>query len=270
MKRVARDRGVATVTMDYRGLKFLPGNNGVPESRGFPLMTGAKDTLTATKLFESRCKSIRTVVLMGVSLGGNTSGLALAMAGANRARSRDGSPLYDYWIDVEGEVNLIETYLEARAAAAAVETAANAKQDIEEETGGPIERHPGAYETRTVVARMDDIEDARLRGAVVIHGLDDGLVPYNQGREMAALLDNANVSTDMITIGRKSEQSERETTASGYAAGQLDPDYRSPLAGHASERSTTHIVMVTAFDQLTRILHGEVPQGYDEIFVDGG
>lgn len=44
---------------------------------------------------------------------------------------------------------------------------------------------------------------------------------------------------------------------------------RSPLSGHASEASNTHIVMVTAFSQMAAIFGGTVPGPYNDYFVDG-
>lgn len=118
---------------------------------------------------------------------------------------------------------------------------------------------------------MDDIEASGIKGVVVVHGVDDGLVPYNQGREMATLLANSGIDTDMYTVGRKSPESESETTASGHVMSNVDPNYRSPLAGHASEKSKTHIVMVTAFERLWSLVDdGQEPGGpYREFFVDG-
>lgn len=271
MQTAANDHGVAAVAMDYRGIQISPDSNddGLPESRGWNAMTGAEDSIAAAKMFDTRCESINRIVIMGVSMGGNMSGLSVALAGARDVRKSDGSPLFDYWFDVEGAVNLIETYTAARAAAPANSTAANAQEDIEAETGGTFEENPDAYRSRSVVARIQDIQKAKLDGAIVIHGLDDGLVPYNQGREMASLLGASQIPTHMITIGLKSKESERETTLTGHALSNVDSDYRSPLAGHASEKSTTHIVMVTAFERLWDLIEGDVPVGYSDGFVSG-
>jgi hypothetical protein len=83
--------------MDYRGLEFLPDSNedGLPESRGWPVMTGAQDSIAAAQLFQSRCPTIQKTVLLGVSMGGNASGLAVSLA--KDAKHPDGSPLFDYW-----------------------------------------------------------------------------------------------------------------------------------------------------------------------------
>lgn len=272
MTRAARDHGVVAVAMDYRGIKISPDDDGdgLPESRGWNVMTGAEDSIAAARLFESSCSSIKTVSIMGVSMGGNTSGLAVALAGERGITKREGDPLFDYWYDIEGAINLIETYTAARLAAPADETAKNASEDIEAETGGPIEQYPEAYRDRTVAARIADIRAAGLDGVVIVHGLDDGLVPYNQAREMAALLGGAGISTDVFSIGRRSPKSEKETTLTGHVVGQADENYKSPLAGHASEKSTTHIVMVTAFDRLWALMDGnDAPGPYREFLVDG-
>ena len=272
MKTAAKDKGVLAVTMDYRGLKISPDSNkdGLPESRGWNAMAGAEDLIAAAQHFDKKCASINQIVLLGVSMGGNMSGLAVALTGANDIKKTDGKPLFDYWIDVEGSVNLVETYLAARAAGPANATAAAAAEDIEAETGGPIEGNHDAYLKRTVVNRVDDIDAAGLKGVVVIHGLDDGLVPYNQAREISSRLFEAQIPTELVTIGEKSKESERETTATGHVVSNADPNYRSPLAGHASEKSTTHIVMVTAFNRLWQVVKGSGPSVYHETFINGG
>lgn len=275
MIRVANELGVVAVTMDYRGLQISPDSNGdgLPESRGWNAMKGAEDLIAAAELFERSCTTARRTVLMGVSMGANMSGLALALA-----RKTPDNPLFDHWIDVEGAVNVIETYAGARVlASTGNKTAVNAKEDIEAEMGGPIEQNPNAYRERAVVTRIDDIKASGVKGVTVIHGLDDGLVPYNQGREMASLLLGAQIPTDMFTVGRRSKESEKETTATGYVGdpifGAVPKPYRepyiSPLSGHASEKSTTHIIMVKAFERLAKTVKGYQPTGYNENLVDG-
>jgi pimeloyl-ACP methyl ester carboxylesterase len=273
MKNAARDHGVAAATMDYRGAEISPDSNGdgLPESRGWNVMAGAEDSIAVAQAFEASCPSIDNFVIFGVSMGGNTAGLVAALQGERGITDSEGDPLFDYWYNIEGATNVTETYFSARTLAPVNSFAANAVVDIEKEMGGPFENDPAPYQERTVVSRMDDIEAAGIDGVVVVHGLDDGLVPYNQGREMAGLLAAAGIDTDMYTIGRKSPESERETTASGYVMGNVDPNYRSPLAGHGSEKSQTHIVMVTAFESLWSLIDdGNTPGGpYREFFVDG-
>lgn len=267
MRWAARELGVIAVAMDYRGQTMSPPeeDGGLPRSRGWAVSAGAVDTIAATRMVE-HCGPGGTNVMFGVSMGGNTAGLALA-EGAQRA---DGSgPLYDYWVNVEGATNVVETYLSARILAPANATAANAVEDITAEMGGPIESVPQEYMKRAVVTRGADVAAGGLKGVIMVHGLDDGLVPYNQSREMAAALDLEGIPTQFFTVARRTPESERETTATGYVGGQIDPNYTSPLAGHASETSFAHIVMTTAFDRLVALYRGEIPECRSEHLVDG-
>jgi acetyl esterase/lipase len=267
--KIAAKKGLVAVTPDYRGIEIKPDSDkdGLPESRGWNVMKGAEDTVYLAENFDLLCPSIDKKVVFGVSMGGNTSGLAVAMA--SRHMEETAVPLFDYWVDVEGAVNVVETYLGARALAPVNAFAANAQADIEKEMGGTIEEKPEAYLDHAVVNHIDDIKASGVRGVVLIHGVDDGLVPYNQAREMSALLTTNQIPNDTYTVGRQSKKTDKDTTATGYVGGALDPNYDSPLAGHASEKSRVHIVMVTAFDKLWGLFKGEEPGMGREFIVDG-
>src|SRR5437588_96441 len=97
---------------------------------------------------EQACPFVKTIVAYGISMGGNTSGLAAA----SHAIRHDGRPLFDYWWDIEGATNVIETYAGAAALAQTGNTfATQAQQDIEAEMGGPLEQRPDAYASHAVV-----------------------------------------------------------------------------------------------------------------------
>ena len=268
MKKAAK-KGLIAVTPDYRGIEIKPDSNGdgLPESRGWNVMKGAADTVAAAQLFEARCPSIDKIVVFGVSMGGNTAGLAVAMAGGERRSN--GDPLFDYWVNVEGAVNVVETYIGARALAPVNEFAANAQADIEKEMGGTIEEKPDQYLNHAVVNQMSEIKRSGIKGVISIHGLDDGLVPYNQAREITALLTANQIPNDMYTVGRESAETDDDTSATGYVGGQLDENYDSPIAGHASEKSQVHIIMVTAFERLWETFKGKTPGPAREFVVDG-
>jgi pimeloyl-ACP methyl ester carboxylesterase len=263
MKRMSRDLGVVAVAMDYRGTVFQPQpwpEDGVPSTRGWRVMEGAEDSVAITEFFLSICGSIKKTVIFGVSMGGNATGLALALAADERRE--DGGPLFDYWIDAEGVNNVIETYFEARGVAPFNTTAKNAYEDIKEEMGGKdFEQDPAIYADHSNMIRIEDIKASGVKGVVVIHGLNDGLVPHNQGREFVTELLATGIPVDMFTVVRSAPGSEDGTTLVGGAG----------LAGHASERSTTHSVMTTAFAQLRSIiLDGSAPGPYREFVVDNG
>ena len=43
----------------------------------------------------------------------------------------------------------------------------------------------------------------------MVHGVDDGLVPYSQSREMQARLRALGIPTDMITVGTRGRGRQR-------------------------------------------------------------
>jgi acetyl esterase/lipase len=264
IQRTATQEGVIAVAMDYRGQVDGPPYPGttLPRSRGWQVSEGAADSIAAAKLFDSTCRP-PTIVAYGVSMGGNASGLAVA----ERATRASGAPLFDQWFDIEGAVNVIEIYMAARQLGATGNVLAQqATEDIEREMGGPIEQRPEAYTTRTVVRRADDVAASGVRGVTLVHGADDGLVPYSQSREIQSRLRALGIPVDMITVGTRGEASEPGTTLTGSLGA---PGYTSPFAGHADEASTTHIVGNTGFDRLSAYLRsGETPHCRDFV-VDG-
>src|SRR5438309_660561 len=200
-------RGAIGVAMDYTGQRQTP----VP-NYGWFVREGAADSIAAAKYFLATYPSIRQVSAMGISMGGNSSGLAVASQDAVRA---DGSPLFDYWVDVEGVNNLTEEYLIARGVAPVNSGGALAQQEIEEENGGPIEAVPQRYAEITNVARAQDMK--ALKGAVVVNCLVDRLVPTNQSPEMTAALTAAGVPTHQFTVVARGG-GEPGPTAPGLAA----------------------------------------------------
>ena len=267
LQNAATDLDVIAVAMDYRGTEIIPREGDVPTSRGWRVAEGAADGIAAAQHFEAACPGLGKIVNFGVSMGGNTSGL---MAAEGATRSDGVTPLFDYWFNVEGATNVTETYHEASALAPVNAFAANAKADIEAEMGGTFTEVPEVYRERSVVTRAADIKAAGVKRVVLVHGLDDGLVPYNQSREMAAALIAEDVRYDFFTISRRSAESERDTTITGTVLSNFDPSYTSPLAGHSSERSTTNIVMRTALDRLTTLYLGDDdPKCVREIHLDG-
>lgn len=261
----ARD-GVIAVAMNYRGELISPPAKGktLPTSRGWQVREGAADSNAAAQLIERRCPGLKTIVLYGVSMGGNTAGLALA---AKPTRS-SGAPLYDYWFQMEGAANVIETYFSARGLKSSGNaTAVNAVEDIEREMGGTFEAKSSVYEEHAVINRVDDIVASGVKSVVMMHGVGDGLVPYNQSRELFALLTDAGVPAEFHTFVTRSSTSEPGTTLDGYATGNV-PGYTSPFSGHASESSETHIMNIAGFTRLSEVLGGKAPD-CGEHLVDG-
>ena len=257
--RTATTLGVIAIAPNYRNQTVPPTGQKV-SSRGWRVAEGAADSIAYAQHFETLCTPGGRNVIYGVSMGGNTSGLVVAA----KPKRADGSPLFDYWVAVEPAVNVSQTYLGASVLAPANTFAANAKADIEEAFGGTLAQKADVYRERTVVARTPDIAAAGLKGVYVVHGVVDGLVTYNQARELQGLLRAQRVPLDMWTAVTRKEGTEPGTTLDGY----LPTGQTSPFAGHASETSTTHVVGVAGLKALDAIYTG-VPFTCGEAVYDG-
>jgi pimeloyl-ACP methyl ester carboxylesterase len=245
----AAAKGAVAVAMDYTGQRQTP-----VENYGWFVREGAVDSINAAKHFLAAYPSIKQVFAFGVSMGGQAAALAVASPAALRS---DGSPLFDYLIDVEGVNNIIEEYLIARGVAPVNDGAALAQQEIEEENGGSLEAVPNRYRRMNPVERANDMKN--LKGAVLVNAVDDGLVPTNQSREMFIALVGAGVPSHLYTVfGRGG--GEAGTTATGIVAGPVfaavGSEYPAPLAGHGWEGSDTHLTIRTGFDQLYALMAG--------------
>jgi acetyl esterase/lipase len=250
----ARRDGVVAVAMDYRGQYDYAGSP-LPSSRGWQVAEGAEDSVAAAQLFERACPGAKTIVMYGVSMGGNTAGLAVAA----KAKRSNGKALFDYWFDIEGATTVTETYFEARGLAQSGNAfAKNAVEDIEREMGGTFEDRRDVYLERTVLTRVDDVKAAGIKGVVMVQGVDDGLVGYNQSPELYTRLRAAGIPVDFWTAVTRGDASEPGTTLDGYVTSQI-PGFTSPFAGHASEASDTHIVGNAGFERLAALFAGVAP-----------
>lgn len=257
--RIANTLGVIAIAPDYRGqvdtAATKPG--GLPSSRGWQVAEGAEDSIAAVQLFDQLCGHKGINVVYGVSMGGNTSGLVVA----SKPTDAKGKPLFDYWVDVEGAVNVTETYQGARALAGVNGFAKNAQEDIEREMGGSFESKPSVYADRTVVNRTADIVASGLKGVVVAHGIVDGLVTHDESRQLQILLRSKGMPVDMWSALTHSKTSESGTTLDGYV-----PGHESPFAGHASETSVTHDVGLAGFAGLAALYAGTAPSCRETLF----
>ncbi|HCS26736.1 MAG TPA: hypothetical protein DIW43_04755 [Spongiibacteraceae bacterium] len=252
---------VAFVATDYR------------DNLGFPALRGAHDTIAATLRALKQFPSIETVYLFGVSMGAAVSGTAIAesvtLPTGESKFTADGSPLFDYWIDVEGVSQLAETYTEAAVAAQISEFAAAARDGIERDAGGTPPECPLAYYRRSPAYHAATMKLGGIRAATVVHAVNDGLVPHNQGRVMAAALTTATIPTQFFTIvGVFPGQDPGTTGTETLQAGELDPLLN--LAGHGSEAQAFHPVMRVAFENLRKMLDGTYNETvpYFECLVD--
>lgn len=234
----------------------------------FPTLRGAEDTIAATQLALARFPTVQTVYLLGVSMGGAISGTAIS---ESVGLGPNGESLYDYWVMVEGVSMLTETWAEATA------VGSPAGPQIEDDAGGTPLTVPQEYQRRSPALRAQDMAAGGLRAAAVVHDFNDGLVPYNQGREMAAALLLARIPTQMFDVLRTAADQPRGTTGTGAIAGIPGLDDPNDtlglnLAGHGSEADYNHPVIRTGFEQLELMLDGTYDETtpYNETVVDDG
>lgn len=259
LRAVAR-HGAVGIAMDYTGQN--PKTN-----RGWRVIEGAEDSIKATKYFMRRFPSIKQTFVMGISMGGNAAGMTVASPNARRP---NGKPLFDHLVAVEGVHNLIQTY-ESFRHIPTEDTAAFA-EDVEQEAGGTLEEVPDRYVELTNLARASEM--SYLRSAVLVHGVDDLLVTYNQSRDMAGALRREGVPTELFTVVGRGD-GESGTTISGLAGtpvfantGMAEP-YESPVAGHGWEGSDTQLVIRVGFEQLWKVMAGKTVGPYRETIVHG-
>jgi hypothetical protein len=259
--RDAAARGAIAVALDYVSQTPV-------ENYGWKMREAATDSIAAAKYFLAAYPTITTVFAFGISMGGNASGFVIASPDAVRS---DGTPLFDYWVDVEGANDLIEEYTVIRAVAPALADAALAQREIEEENGGPLEQVPDRYAEITNVARAPDM--AGLRGAVIINGVDDGLVTTDQSPQMATALNAVGVPSHLYTVVFRGD-GEPGSTATGIVAdpiyAALGLPYPAAFAGHGWEGSDTQVVITHGFERLWALMAGEAVTPGETVLAEPG
>jgi hypothetical protein len=271
---IATANNVVALAMDYPGALDA---DGVKTDQTWQVKEGAEVSNRAAEWFKAKCAP-EHVIAYGVSMGGNASGLALASS----------QGLYDYWFDIEGADNVVETYHEARALdrASGNAFATAAQHGIEVEMGHGVgdgspttfEQNPQAYLDHSNVYRVDDILASGIKGVVIVHAVDDGLVPYNQQREMQAAI-AGRVPVQFWTVGsagRVNGQNAEEgrnragdTTIDSYATSNI-PGFppTAPLAGHSNENNEDARVSWLGFDRLHEFFLGVRPDASGDFVYD--
>lgn len=217
------------------------------------LREAVAQTLAVTRHMRGLYPSIETSYMLSVSMGGIVGGAAIAEGGG-----------FDYWVNVEGVTNLYETWAEASAAALADPSFAIAAQ-IEASTGGPPTRADpavlAAYNRFSSSTRGLELRAAGLKGAVLVHAPYDGMVPYNQARELVTALTAAGIAVHMHTVlgyDCRTGEDGNTTLASHVERDELGVSFNPGcFAGHARESLADHVVMRTGLDSLYALLRGQ-------------
>ena len=221
------DQGYLALAMDYTG-------------EGFPLRAGADDTLAALAWALDAHDGIDRVVLYSISMGTAVASLVLSE-----------TDVFDQWVVAEGLSMLHETWAGATLLTPSGNpTAIKAKADIEAECDGTPAQQPLCYRERS--AALNVALFGELDGVVLAHGVNDGLVPYNHGREMVGALRAVGIPSDFYTALRSGPGGEG-TNLTGYAGlGGMG------LAGHGTESNDGHMLTALSFALLDDVLAGRL------------
>lgn len=232
VRAYAEAYNVVVVAMDYRG----PG--------GWDVMKGSEDLVAATVDLQARFPIARTI-LWGISMGGETTGMAVA------ARP----DLYDYWVDTFGVTNLFEEF----ATLGLYPCGCTTSWMVNEAGGTPLTA-PQAYADRSPVLMADQMRG--ITRAYISHGVGDPIVPYSMSQEMFAGLAAAGVPVTMYTV----------TTGGGGVQGPWVPVVGFPAAptpvGPAAHDGRGSAPAYVVVDQLLRGIEPDAGLGPTQHLVD--
>jgi acetyl esterase/lipase len=194
LRQIALADDVVAVAMNYR---HQPTNldKSSPDygsSTGWRVIEGAEDSVAAARHMIRRCKRLRrrTVVMSGISMGGQAAGLAVS----SRAKRRGGKSLFDYWFDIVGVADIVQHYMIGRVLGYPIVA------EIEQDFGGTYEERPSFYERLAIVNRAADIKESGLKGVVIVHATDDLTVLYDQSSRMYDRLREVGVPAQLFTV----------------------------------------------------------------------
>jgi dienelactone hydrolase len=168
LRRLAGD-GHLALAMEYRG-----------ERMAWKALEGAQDTVAAT-LAAQEAFGTRRTVLYGYSMGGEVSGLAVALAPPGT---------YGHWVAGSGVMDLAALWGETPAFRAAIEAAA----------GGTPADAPEGYRVRSPVEQADAVAGHGLVHAYLVHGAADAVVPPDHAHRMHDALAARGVPTTTFLV----------------------------------------------------------------------
>jgi acetyl esterase/lipase len=209
--------GAVVVAMDYRG----PGR--------WDVMKGHRDLIAATEDLKARYPSITRTVVWGQSMGGETTGMAVA------ARP----DLFDYWVNTFGVTDLVQEFaalgLYPGVSADTNNPANPTRSWIVEETGGTPATAPEAYLARSPAYHADTMKG--ITRAYIAHGVGDLIVQYSQSRLMYEALVANGVPVTLQTV----------TTRGGAVQGPFVPVSGIPAAPATPNAPASHDGVVTGY-----------------------
>src|SRR4051794_11063836 len=243
LRRIATQNRAIAVAPEFRGLRVHK-EDGRLKSRAIPLRNAVADLTAYGRRYAKSCKSAKTNVLVGYSIGGIYSGNTLMHHPKRPGGKRR---LFDYYVGMEA---IEDVFGEFKLASALKDDAfvKGAIDDAADELGGTIDEKPEAYHAVSPIEHIKRLRKSGIRGVILVHGSDDGLVPYSQATDMTKALRDGGVKTDLYTAYKRRPGDEPDTTLSSRFG---EP---SGNTGHASDRATRHLVPETGLRVIRNLL----------------
>ena len=244
VEAAAKHNAIA-VAVDYRGLMSAEEYHG-----GWPVAAGSEDLTRAASTFTKLCPGITTTTLLSVGMGGDAAGLAIAHHPS----------LFTYWVDAEGATDLYGLWSSTSAFGGpclptgtclpGMDTYyAVVRHDLEVAAGGPPYEAQAGFDALDAATQLRSAGSLGLKGAAVVHAVEDGSVVSAEGAETAVVLHAKSVVTDVYAVGR-ADGGQDKTLAGDAGDGSSDP-----LAGYEPD-GDRGIVIRTALTALWGTLDG--------------
>jgi len=186
----------AVGTMKLSRVEGLPkDSSGFERSRGWPVKAGRRPG-RGRAYFDAARGPFERIILAGVSMGGNASGLAAAA----HAQRIDGGPLFDYWVGIEGAYNLTAYQRRARSRRPpAILFAIGRCRTSRPKTGAPSRVSRAALTRRTVVNERPTSLIRTPKASTSCTASRMGLAVYNQAQELTNSLRGEWLTTDLYS-----------------------------------------------------------------------
>jgi hypothetical protein len=240
MAEAASKHNAIAVAVDYRGLQSADEYYG-----GWPAAAGSQDLAKAASTFRKLCPGITSTTLFSVGMGSDAAGLAIA----------HNPSLFTYWVDAEGATDLYGLWSTLSAVGGpcfptgtclpGLDTYyAVTRHDLEVAAGGAPYQAKAGFDALDAATQLRSAGSLGLKGAAVVHAVEDGSVLSFESAETTALMHSKSVPTDVYTVGQSGGGQDQTLTGdAGY--GSTDP-----MAGYEPDGSNGGIVIRTALTAL--------------------
>lgn len=244
MVEAASKHNAIAVAVDFRGLQSADEYYG-----GWPAAAGSQDLAKAASTFKKLCPGITSTTLLSVGMGSDAAGLAIA----------HNPSLFTYWVDAEGATDLYGLWSTLSAVGGPCLPSGDClpgldtyyavtRHDIEVAAGGTPYDNKAGFDALDAGTQLRSAGALGLKGAAVVHAVEDGSVLYFEAAEATALMHAKSVPTDVYAVAQSAGGTD-QTLAGDAGYGSSDP-----MAGYEPDGPNGGIVIQTALKALWGIV----------------